>query len=404
MKTIESGNIMPKLEKYFYEDFIKELPQNNISVFGGLSGTLFLNSVLCLNNKTLDRSVYIDKNIQFIIDMLEKTVSVSSSFSNGLAGFGFCLDYIQKNKLSNFDLEDLLTEIDKTVEVGIKQCVERNNLDLLHGALGIGCYLISRKHNEKIIDYLINVLEKKSIKKGNEIKWQRYDEYRSKQYVYDFGLAHGNAGILYFLGKAYKNGINKNQCYSLINGVISFYKNNLQDPNKSGSYFPNFKGVENYEGGAKESYSRLAWCYGDLGIFYTINLVSKWISNEKLEKFSVQGLIQTAKRMDFQNTSVEDPYFCHGTSGISYIYSKMYLKTGKRVFKDASKYWLKETFSYSSHENKISANYFSKSTTPLELEKNNSLCLLDGLGGITAVLSSLNNPKSTDWDEVFFLT
>ena len=401
MRYLIKRSLLLKFEHFFLSEFEKVDSQNDISLFEGRSSALLLNSILCLNNEVLDRSVYIDRNIEFIVGVLEKKTIINTSYSNGLAGLGFCLNYIQKKNLSNFDLEDILTEIDQAVKVSLSEYVERNDFDLLHGALGIGCCFLYRKNSINIIEHLIDELEYSCEKNENEYKWHQYDKYRSKKYVYDFGLAHGNVGILYFLAKTYKHGIKKEKCKNLITGILAFYKNNLQESNKSGSFFPNFKGVDNYDQ-TEASYSRLAWCYGDLGILYSMNLISKWISDKELENFSEYLLIQTTKRKDYKSTLVKEAAFCHGSSGLAYIYFKMYLKTGNSLFMCTSKYWLKETMAYSNEKNNMSVDYFNVSKK--SNANSSSIGLINGLAGVGAILTTIANPTLVDWDEVFFLS
>lgn len=395
--------IVFQLEEYFYGDFETEESQKSIALFGGRSGTLLLNSILCLNNSKLDREVYIDKNIEFIMGVLEAEPQLHTSHSSGLSGLGYCLDFIQKNSLSAYCLNDLLKEIDFSVKKHIHEYIQRDDYDLLHGALGVGCYLMFRESHLREVEFLVQALENSLVKDIDGIRWKQFDEFRSGEYVYDFGLAHGNAGILYFLAKAYQLGIRKQACKNLIRGLIKFYKSNLQNPQEVGSYFPNFKEVDKYDKNSLFARSRLAWCYGDLGILHTFFLVSKIIGDASLEYFAINLLKEVSKRCNYKETLVSDAGFCHGSSGAAYIFHKMFRATNEEAFKTSSDYWHKVTLDYTQvNSSKISGNFFKITE---QSKGSNHLSLLDGVAGIAIVLSSQSKKShESDWDYIFFLS
>src|ERR1019366_326222 len=161
--------------------------------------------------------------------------------------------------------------------------------------------------------------------------------------VYDLGLAHGQAGILYFLGKCYVAGIQPAHCRELIVGGCKFFNNMIQDHTTAGSFFTYSILTSEYDNRKKYPVrSRLAWCFGDLGILHTLVLVSGWIEVADSYIQYKQMLLATAERRDPGNTIIEDAQFCHGASGVGYLFLSLHKLCGNPAFKEAADYWMRE--------------------------------------------------------------
>ncbi len=138
------------------------------------------------------------------------------------------------------------------------------------------------------------ISEKLDMDRG--IAWSRFDSYSKAENIYDFGLAHGMARDIIFPGKCYKAGIMQEQCKQLIDGLVEFFMNNIQPAtDEPASFFPNSIVVKHYKTGEQQvQLSRVAWCYGDLGILHTLLLISIWTGNKVLNE-KVSGYAATEK-------------------------------------------------------------------------------------------------------------
>ena len=145
--------------------------------------------------------------------------------------------------------------------------IKSMNFDYLHGALGFGIYFLSRiQKNRKVENYLIelvNELEKESkIDIKNSLRWPPLKMTKdTKGVISNLSLSHGMASIIVFLSKVYNQNILKEKNYKLLDGAITYILSNHLDSSIFYSCFPSMI-VES----EKSSNSRLAWCYGDLGI------------------------------------------------------------------------------------------------------------------------------------------
>ena len=112
------------------------------------------------------------------------------------------------------------------------------------------------------------------------------------------------------------------------------------DHDKYGSFFP-YITIESSESLSK---SRLAWCYGDLGIATTLYQAGitfdrqDWVT-KSLEIFRFAAVW----RRDLEGNMVNDACLCHGSSGIGHIFYRMWYNTKISEFKEAADYWFEKT-------------------------------------------------------------
>ena len=141
--------------------------------------------------------------------------------------------------------------------------------------------------------------------------------------------------------------------------------------------------------------SRLAWCYGDLGIAYTIYQASKTFKNIQLTQHAYKILIDTTKRKTQDNTLIFDAGICHGTSGVAHFYYRLWKETSDIRFKSACDYWIKNTIQFlTSGTSKLNLKMHNPVTKEFE---NAPDTLLEGSPGIgLALISHLTG--FTSWD------
>lgn len=385
-------NVYKELEEIvnhlqIWENVSKSKNVYSVSLLSGLSSILIvlLDTLLVFPSlvKTENIKSYIDK----LVEILNEEENLIPSYCGGIAGFGILLqNLIDKNLFVEDYYTEFLEEIDEVLIDMLKIEIQEDNLDILHGAMGIGLYFIKRgKHNQAI--GLIDLLESNSVKKNNEIFWKTFDKYKSKKYSYDFGLAHGNASILYFLLKCLKNNIHFEKTKLIIDGLIKFYLNQEQIiGNDIYSFYPysiNADDFENLTFNPKNT--RLAWCYGDLGIFHTLLLAAKLLEYNDLEKKVIEKIIHVSKRMNIDEIHNHDmdAGFCHGTSGVGLLFKNIYDITGEEKILPTIDYWYKLTLNT---KDKNSFNGFNILGYNFPIFDNSlqNLTLLEGLAGVAA--------------------
>lgn len=365
---------------------------DKVGLLDGLAGVGLLLSLFYRNS---DDARFLDKLNQTIGLINEKIYTGKAamvSYCSGIAGFAWLIIYLKENDLIEIDLDDYLSDIDKVLLQYAKLMIEKKEYDQLHHAVGIGFYFLKRG-NFSIVESIINGLYHDRENVGGYLTWRRVRP-QSKKEIVDFGLAHGIPGTLFFLYKCYLQHILPQKCSEMMRENISFM---LDHMNGSGvpSYFPfsiEYDKISQFD--SKQNMSRLAWCYGDLTALYILFHVS---SVFPVQIDAIRMLEQVAQRRNDTETRVKDAGFCHGASGITHIFNRLYYETQNSYFEEAANYWLKRTLLLGNETEGVVGYVFT------EGNKEHPLDLLVGISGVGSTLLSFQNPKLIHWDESVFL-
>ena len=98
--------------------------------------------------------------------------------------------------------------------------------------------------------------------------------------------------------------------------------------------------------------SRLAWCYGDIGISIALRNIANVNMDDKLMAFS-QSIAKFAaeKRINPNDNMVYDAGICHGAAGISQYFKSIYNRTKENIYNDAYQHWRNITLDMPIHIN-----------------------------------------------------
>lgn len=369
---------------------------NYIGLYTGDSGVALLLSHFYL--RTGDQR-YLDKMNEYLDHigaLIEKGEDIITSFCDGLAGYGWLLCYLRDKGLVEVD-EEIFSTLDEVLDENIDNVVKFKGYDPLHGLLGLGRYFMRRK-NVHAVEYIISILQKWVDQSSDEYKVGYSMEGRSR--AYHFGIAHGMAGILYFLGRCYDEGVNPEISKRLGDGIVAFFDHNEQDKKLTGHYYPFCIPVEEYAEKRKNYRSRHAWCNGDLGILYVTYLYSRWTKDDSLAQRTVDKLMVTTRDKDCQQWFICDAGWCHGAVSLAHFYNRLYSYTSLSVFKEAALYWLKATLILGRNSEAPTGYIFYFGSEGWRLEDD----LLEGLSGVGLGLLSTVDYNHIDWDEAMMLS
>lgn len=390
MKDTVIRQQLADLENYYLHNY-KEQPIESFGLMSGFSGIILLQSMFLELTRNEKFKKEVERNIKVLIKNIEKGAIGSTTFCTGLAGIGWLFEYLNQRKIVNTDMDAFAEDLDIILEKEADRMIKESDYDIMHGYLGLGMYFLKRKKN-RIIEKMIRTLKSSSENIREEIAWKRLDGHMFHKYIYDFGLAHGNASILYFLTKCLNFGILPDVCRSMQKGSINFFIENIQNVDSTVSFFPSVKSADTYKVITEASSSRLAWCYGDLGILHSLLLSS----DSDLIKTIIPLLEQSTHRKEVQKTLIEDPFFCHGSAGVAYLYLNIYKITKKEIFLGAAEYWTSETIRLLSAE---------ENNQKVKTNKGMRDNLLTGKGGLALLFLSCHYKNFDNRvNEMFFLT
>lgn len=377
---------------YIAKEIEKHIPDQSLP--GLLSGTAGIALFLFIYSKYKQSEYFY--NIAY--QTLEKTIDninlcTGHSFCSGISGICWAIDFLCDNgyidkQNSNINIE-LYPYLKKQA---IKSAVE-GDFDFMHGSIGSAIYLLENNDSDTTFhNEIIESLSKYMIFCADGGCWKYYWADMKKDSRINISISHGMASTcIYLIQLLNKFGSEEKGAYLLGKSIDYIIGQEYKDNRLS--IFPTF--CKHYDNKNNIRNSRLGWCYGDLGIAllfwnYYKHLGSKYFLNKSIELF-----LKIGKRKDLDTNCVFDAGLCHGTSGISLIYQKMYLNTNIEEFKEISVYWLNETMNFSFTQKRHSAY---PSNNP-----EHHLSLLDGLSGVGLYLLSQIDKRYLGWEKALLI-
>lgn len=385
---------------HYAGDYTNEQFLDNFSLLPGRGGCLLLQGIfLKLSGDERYRAASL-KAEAFMIGKINASERLSPVFCDGLAGWGWLMIYLKELGILNEFDDTILDDVDEAVAGSLDAMLDNRNYDLFYGTLGIGIYFLKRKKT-RLVEKILHHLSENGIKDGDEIKWTQFRPVKSAAPRYDLGLPHGITGILYFINKCYRENVLPALCETLLKQGITFFLNNIQDEEKVQSFFPYWIATSKYDDRKNNpARSRLGWCYGDLSTLYTLLQLAQTVKDSGLENVVIKMLLRTCERREPAETDIEESGFCHGTSGVGYIYLKLFRQTKLPVFKETADYWYHQTCKMGNEQGP--AGYLFHSGQELGIPVSN---VLEGLGGVTlSFLAYLYPDLGDNWDECLFLS
>ncbi|MGO4894694.1 lanthionine synthetase C family protein [Flavobacterium sp. W21_SRS_FM6] len=372
---------------------------NDITLAGGLSGLV----VFLSNFNVFKASTNLDNKIDLIFQEIFQVVQTRQflpSLHSGISGIGWLVDYLQfrnsKDKAQTF--EDYNEEIDLYILNLLSDEKWHGEYELMLGLVGIAVYGLQcaniatrRQIAEKSIIHLLKIAKEDN----NGCYWltESYSRYHSKKGVepeINLGLAHGMPGVIGLLSYAVrKNVLVPNITPYLLKACEWTLKQ--KNPSSLSSYFP-------YKHNAYST-SRLAWCYGDLSTAYVLYRAGMAINNNSIMRQALSIGIHTCGRR-IEESSVVDAGFCHGSSGLMFIYFQFHRYSDEALFSESFQYWLKKTLNFAnSNSNLTGLDRYNGH------EKKYDECfgLVEGLAGIGLSLLAVTTDSEPDWADIFLL-
>ncbi|MFC2096537.1 lanthionine synthetase C family protein, partial [Bacteroidota bacterium] len=373
--------------------------EENIGLLGGKTGIAFF---FFYYAKLINKQEPYDHGLELLSSVFE---SINKGYNyhthgGGLAGIGSVIELLSKHDFLEADTNELLGGLDEYLYKSMIYEIENENYDFLHGAVGIGFYFLKRKTNKNSKRYLtefVDELDKIATKDELGIRWISVLDREKQTKGFNLSLSHGLASIIAILSKIYSEGIEKDRTLELLEGSVKYLLNQQQDIPTNESNFPSW--VCETE---PSTNSRLAWCYGDLGIGIALWVAGNNTGSDEWKSKAVEILLHTTKRKSNSESGVNDTGICHGSAGIAHIYNRMYNYTGIEEFKDSATFWFNRTLDMATHKDTFSG--FKAFRTEQYGGPYEDFGFLEGVAGIGLTLISAISDIEPVWDECLLLS
>ncbi|MBK7936652.1 MAG: lanthionine synthetase C family protein [Lewinellaceae bacterium] len=303
--------------------------------------------------------------------------------------------------LSIRDIREVMGEFDDYPATKMTADAAEDNYDFLHGAVGTAHYLLQyRRQNPLVVTHLeqlVDGLEQKAVPVGaTALKWDFMKSEAGESNI-NISLSHGMSGIAVLLSKMVGARIAVEKSTDLLQKTIHYLLSQEVDPQKYVSCFPS----RSLESDKRYYYSRLSWCYGDLGVALALYYAGVTLRAENWRRKAIDILIYNSTRKDLRANSVHDAGICHGASGIAHIFQRMYIETKLPVFREAAVYWYGITLDFGNDPEGL-AGYVKHQ--PAVEEPVASTDFLEGISGIGLSLIHAISDIPPTWDECLFIS
>ena len=320
------------------------------------------------------------------------------TFGSGFSGSLYLFEFLREYDFIDIDVNNNQSALDNHLILRMKKDIQQQYYDFMHGALGVGIYFLKKGNRTEYIHELVNFFYDTAEKdtENNCFKWRTIISHEHNLIGYNPSLSHGVGSIIIFLSRVINSGEKDAKIIETLSGAVNYILSLQKNAIEFGSYFPHYV-ITNPQ--TPVSKSRLAWCYGDLGIGLALWRAGKSLDNHEWKEKGLEILLYSTKRRLATDTFIIDAEICHGSAGIALIYRRMYLETAIEQFKEATDFWIKQTLSFSEHEDGLVGF-----KTYMKGEWIGDYSLLTGVSGIGLVLLSFISNDSQDWDEMLLLS
>lgn len=352
-----------------------ELPDGLIS--GKLGIVLYFLSLY----DSRKENIYVERARSLLEEVFERAnlqigdhIYLYSSFSKGLTGLVYVLHLMYNDDLLDEDANELINELSDIIFERSLKMFEEENFTFFDGPIGnlaMFNFIDDQARAEQLIDRLYH----HCIENEYPFYTRLNDPYTDG---INLGMNYGYLSIINALlphiGKNKKADLVVNRCLDLINkwldlsyemaGAYIYKPHNLTFKNSQLVPYQN---------------NRLCWCNSDLSYTYILYKISQQYPRMDTRNLADRIGKETIKRRAFENTGIQFAQFCHGTSGLTKLYSE--LAAIDPVYKHTEEYWLSRTIEYL----EIDKNYV--------MDKSDLSLLFGKIGALMVMDHSINSSK-----------
>ncbi len=370
------------------------------SLAGGASGAALLFGYLA--DVTGDEAALNTcKQLQRIaVEQLAANHTLPSLFA-GFSGIGWAGSHL--HELLDPEGEDPASEID----AGLLFLLDRprwvDDYDLIAGLVGFGVYGLERLkkgRGQEILAHVITHLERLAIAKEEGFAWLTpphhlplWQREKAPAGYWNLGLAHGIPGVLAFLGQAVQVGVETERAKRLLEGGMAWFLARRNPVGSLGWFATHLPEGKPWPGEG----SRIAWCYGDLGVSTALLQAAQVLGREGWTQLGLQVALDAAKRPR-THRGVLDAVVCHGAAGNALMFMRLFHATGMEPFREAALDHLEWTMSMREPDQAFGGFPQHRLNDDRHSTFQYNPGLLEGGAGVAMVLLAALTHKVPDWD------
>lgn len=383
-------------------------PLPDATLASGTAGIAVALAYLAKVRSQSDFDIAARNNIDAAINSVSGTTMRPWLFT-GFAGVAWAVTHLADSAAWNSD-GDPSTDVDVALLDFVSRSPWSGHFDLIEGLVGIGVYAIERLPRRSAVECVTAVvwrlLELAKPSRGGVSWYTKADlltpsmQQLSPHGCYDLGVSHGIPGAIGFLAAAYSANIERAKVLRTLELAVSWLLAR-ERRTSSGLHF-----ATRAPASRSRAFSRLAWCYGDLGIAGVLATAAEAVGEVAWKRTATRLAIQAAK-CDVTQSGIVDCGLCHGAAGVGHVFNRLYQSTDAPELREAAQSWILRAVR--SRQNNVDvAGYASWRPTPGRPNGSGTRVrdpgLLSGAAGIAAALAASVSEVPPDWDRVLLIS
>lgn len=304
--------------------------------------------------------------------------------------------------------EDLNAEIDTALLSNLQQYNSSRPYDLISGLVGFGVYFLERAPKETATQGVREVFDRVEAlaeRTPDGVTWYSgpdllpgWQQKLCPNGYYNLGVAHGIPGIIHFLSEVSATAIvDKQRSHRLLEGAVNWLIAQRR-PAGSRSIFGSW-----IVPGERQSDSRLAWCYGDMGILAVLFQVARRTDREDWHKFANE-LLYHCLDWPQEVSGIKDASLCHGAIGIAHMFNRLYQSEKDPRCREAALIWFERALGMRQHSSSAGGFFRLRPNPNGQNVWEASPAFLDGAIGVALALISAMTSVEPAWDRMLLLS
>lgn len=384
------------------------------SVMGGLPALALLYAYRFAEGRDEAEAELAFEILDRSIDLLSRIES-HPSLSSGFLGCAWVVEHVNslfqtEDQSGEGDPEDPNEDVDEVLDEFLAKWRDELDIELLEGLAGIGVYYLERLPRPSAVYGLAQIVEtlaRRAEPTREGVAWRKPQAMQRPDVVrefpdghYNLGLSHGIPGVIALLARICALEVPAPDAKSMLDGAVAFLLS--QKAATQGSVYP-WAAHPGKRPVAKGS--RVAWCYGDLGIAAALmSAATLCRRRDWFEEALALAKGAAARRLD--GSGVVDAMLCHGAAGNAHLFNRLYQASGEAALREAALYWYDTTFDYFDPSQAASGFLFmtpasrGPGSTTTRLVPVEGYGFLEGVTGVALALLAGLGSVEPNWDRL----
>lgn len=297
----------------------------NLGLAGGMAGVLLMQARLYELRRTPQRAGRIFRLVDRLVELVPHQ-HLGPGLWNGLAGILYAFEFVRRvdaDLLGDHGeaIVDFVEEMDGMLCQFMRNAHGRTNFDLISGICGLGAYSLMRTDHAAATTLfrdaetcLLSLAERGT----DHYSWKTWSGQRDAHH--DLGVAHGIAGVIGLLSLGLRCGRATPRTRQILRHAINWLMGQ-EDRSLAHSRYSSTVAHAAMPGAPPAS-SRLAWCYGDLGIAAALAAAACALDDVGLREYW-QDLVSSRIAHPESSFHLDSHGLCHGHSGVVHILARL---------------------------------------------------------------------------------